>query len=245
MTRKIKLVLEYDGTAFHGWQIQKNATSVQQTLSNAIALITGETVIPEGAGRTDAGVHAKGQVAAFYTDSSIPDDRFAYALNAKLPPSISVIRSEVVDIDFHPRKSAKSKWYRYQIFQSAQRSALLTNRAWHVSHILNIQTMQNAAKVIEGTHNFHAFCAAGSSVQTFERTILSAKWSMIQDMLCFDIVGTGFLYHMVRILVGTMVEMGKEKRAIENFHDLLMNGDRTQSGITAPPEGLYLMDVYY
>ncbi len=245
MSRNIKMILEYEGTAYHGWQYQKNGISIQQTLSEAITSITGEIIMPIGAGRTDAGVHAKGQVATFITNSNIPSDKFANALNAKLPSNISVVSTEEVLPEFHPRKSAESKWYRYQIFQSVQRSALLVNRTWHISHPLHIERMKSAANMLIGTHNFHAFCTSGSSVKTYERTILSAQWSDIQGILCFDICGTGFLYNMVRILVGTMVEVGKGKRTLDSITELLNNGDRTKAGVTAPPEGLYLMKVYY
>ena len=243
--RNIRLIIEYDGSAFHGWQVQKNGSSVQETLARAIYAITGEQTMPTGAGRTDAGVHACGQVAAFPTDSRIPAERFAGALNAVLPRTVSIACSEDADTCFHPRMDATGKHYRYLILNRPCRCALMENRAWHVAGLLDECAMQAAADHIVGLHDFRAFCASGHSVKTYTRMITRAEWTRSGDRVLFDIAGTGFLYKMVRILVGTMVEVGRGRRTAAGFGEILSGGDRRKAGITAPACGLYMMSVRY
>lgn len=245
--RNIRLVLEYDGSAFHGWQCQKNGISVQETLADAIAAITGERVMPEGAGRTDAGVHALGQVACFRTASRIPAARFADALNAVLPRSMAVTAAAEAPMGFHPRKHAIGKHYRYTVLRRPYRSALLEGRAWHVPAELDLAAMRRAAADLVGTHDFRSFCASGHSVKTYVRTIRRAEWTEVQEegLLRFDIEGSGFLYNMVRILVGTLVEIGRGKRPEGDIRMLLAAGDRRRAGITAPAGGLCMMEVLY
>ena len=244
--RNIRLILEYEGSAYHGWQMQKNGETVQQRLGIAIAAITGTPCMPQGAGRTDAGVHAAGQVACFQTASTIPAERFAPALNAVLPRTISVCRSEEVSLSFHPRRDAVGKHYRYTVLNRSCRSALLADRAWHVARPLQLSLMQEAADVFVGTHSFEAFCASGHSVKTFVRTIRRSVWTDMGDgLLRYDVEGNGFLYNMVRILVGTMVEVGLGKRTPESVRELLAHGDRCLAGRTAPPGGLCMMAVRY
>ena len=245
--RNIRLLLEYDGSAYHGWQCQKNGASVQETLADAIAAITGERVMPEGAGRTDAGVHALGQVACFRTESRIPSERFADALNAVLPRNIAVTASEEADMGFHPRKHATGKLYRYTVLNRPYRSALMEGRAWHVPAELDLAAMRRAAAEVAGTHDFRSFCASGHSVKTYVRTIRRAEWTGVpgEGVLQFDIEGSGFLYNMVRILVGTMVEIGRGKRPVDDLRMLLEAGDRRKAGITAPAGGLCMMAVRY
>ncbi len=243
--RNIRLILEYDGSAFHGWQIQKNGVSIQETLALAISAITGEQSMPTGAGRTDAGVHAYGQVAAFQTESRISAERFSDALNAVLPRSVAVVRSEEAEAGFHPRRDATGKHYRYLVLNRPCRSALMAHRAWHVPKVLDFGGMQAAALQLVGLHDFRAFCASGHSVKTYTRFMTRAEWSQTGDFMQFDIEGSGFLYNMVRILVGTMVEVGRGRRTAEGFGAILSSGDRRQAGITAPPGGLYMMAVRY
>lgn len=243
--RKIKLTIEYDGSRYHGWQYQDNAITVQEVLSGAIKKLTGEDILPEGAGRTDGGVHAYGQVASFRTQSNIPADKFAIALNTFLPGDISIKMSEQVDDDFHARFSAKGKHYRYLIFNRPVRSALMAARAWHVRDKLNLEAMKEAAEYFLGYHSFKAFCAAGHSVKSFERTIFRAEWTRDGDTLVFDTCGDGFLYNMVRIMVGTMADIGKGRFGPEIIKDAIISGQRNIIGVTAPPSGLYLMEVYY
>ena len=243
--RNIRLILEYDGSAFHGWQIQKNGVSVQETLAIAISAITGGKAMPTGAGRTDAGVHAYGQVAAFQTESRISAEKFADALNAVLPRSVAVVHSEEAEAGFHPRRDATGKHYRYLVLNRPCRSALMAHRAWHVPKALDFDGMQAAAHQLVGLHDFRAFCASGHSVKTYTRLMTRAEWSQTGDIVQFDIEGSGFLYNMVRILVGTMVEVGRGRRTADGFGAILASGDRRQAGITAPPGGLYMMSVRY
>lgn len=245
MSRRIKLTIEYDGSAYHGWQYQDNAISVQEELRDAIYKLTGEDIIPEGAGRTDAGVHAYGQVACFNTMSSIPAEKFAIALNTHLPDDISILLSCEVHQDFHPRFSAKKKYYRYVIINRPHKSAIWAKKAWHVRGELDFVAMERAASYVEGFHNFKAFCASGHNVKTFERTVYSAKWNKNGEFLFFDIIGDGFLYNMVRIIVGTLVDIGKGRFNPDVIKNGLEQGERNLIGVTAPPEGLYLMEVFY
>jgi tRNA pseudouridine38-40 synthase len=244
--RNIRLILEYDGSAFHGWQVQKNGISIQQQLGQAIGTLTGTPCLPVGAGRTDAGVHAAGQVACFQTESGIPPERFATALNAVLPDTISVRSSGEVPMEFHPRKDAQQKHYRYLVLNRPQRSALLAGRVWHVTRPLCLSAMREAAALFLGTHHFGAFCASGHSVKTFVRTIAQSDWTEAGDgLLHYDVKGNGFLYNMVRILAGTMVEVGMGKRTPDSVRDLLLHGDRRLAGKTAPACGLCMMSVSY
>jgi len=243
--RKIKLTIEYDGSSYNGWQFQKNAPSIQEALSRAIKKLTGEDVIPEGAGRTDGGVHAYGQVASFYTASGIPAEKFTPALNTYLPDDISIISSEEVSDGFHARFSAKGKHYRYIIINRPQRSAIWAKRAWHIREKLDFYAMNEAARLVLGHHNFRAFCASGHSVKTFDRTMFHSEWRKDGDLYIYDIKGDGFLYNMVRIMVGTMADIGKGRLTPDIITEAIRSGDRNLLGVTAPPYGLYLMEVYY
>jgi tRNA pseudouridine38-40 synthase len=243
--RNIKLTLEYDGSLYHGWQFQDNAVSVQEILSKAIKALTGEDVMPTGAGRTDAGVHACGQVANFRTESPIPAERFTPALNSLLPPGIAVLRSEEAEEGFHARFSAKGKHYRYLILNRPQRSPIWENRAWHVRGNLDLETMRQALSFLPGKHDFKAFCASGHQNVGFVRTITSLEVVREGDILRVDIRGDGFLYNMVRIIVGTMVDIGRGYLAPGVIPEALRTGDRNTLGMTAPAVGLYLMEVFY
>jgi len=245
LMRNIKLVLEYDGSKYHGWQFQANANSVQQELATAIKKLTGESVIPDGAGRTDAGVHALGQVASFKTESSIPAEKFAPALNSILPPGICVLRSEQADPDFHPCFSAKGKHYCYLVLNRAQRSPLWETRAWHVRDRLDFEAMEKAARYFMGTHNFRAFCASGHQNKTFTRTIAHSSWQFGNEVLRYDTIGDAFLYNMVRIMTGTMIDIGRGRFPPEVILEAFETGERNTLGMTAPPEGLYLVEVFY
>jgi tRNA pseudouridine38-40 synthase len=243
--RKIKLVIEYDGSGYHGWQYQKNAISVQEVLSKAIKKLTGEDIIPDGAGRTDAGVHAYGQVASFITSSSIPAEKFTPALNTYLPDNISIIASEEADENFHARFSAKGKHYRYIIINRPQKSAIWASKAWHVRETLDFEAMKKAAGFFIGHKCFRAFCASGHSAKTFDRTVFYSQWHRDGEFLVYDTKGDGFLYNMVRIMVGTMVDIGKGRYKPEIIEEAIRNQQRNSIGVTAPPSGLYLMEVFY
>ncbi|MGI6085177.1 MAG: tRNA pseudouridine(38-40) synthase TruA [Acetivibrionales bacterium] len=243
--RKIKLTIEYDGSGYHGWQYQKNALSVQEVLAKAIKKLTGESIIPDGAGRTDAGVHAYGQVASFMTESSIPAEKFTPALNSYLPDDVSIIASKEEEDGFHAQFSAKGKHYRYMIINRPQKSALWAKRAWHVRETLDFDAMEKAAGCFLGNHSFKAFCASGHSVKTYDRTILYSKWHKDGEFFVYDTKGDGFLYNMVRIMVGTMVDIGKGRFEPEIIKEAIINEQRNSIGVTAPPVGLYLMEVFY
>ena len=319
--RNIRLTIEYDGTAYHGWQSQTNASTVQDTVTAAVNCLTDEACSLIGSSRTDTGVHALGYVCNFLTGSAIPADKFSYALNTLLPDDIVVRRSEEAPAGFHSRFDALGKTYRYLIYNSVFPSALLRNRAYHVYYPLNIGAMNRAAQHLTGTHDFIAFSAAGGSVKTTVRTITKAEikaagqpfgqsfgqsfgqpfeqsfgqsfgqpfeqsfeqpfeQSFEQDIAAdlsaqesfkyvaldgyedvgkpesktdirpgqlieFTITGNGFLYNMVRIIAGTLIEVGFGKLKPEDIPEILESLDRRKAGRTAPPHGLYLVEVYY
>lgn len=243
--QNIKLTLEYDGSQYHGWQFQENALSVQEVLSGAIKKLTGEDILLNGAGRTDAGAHAFGQVASFKTESKIPVIKFIPALNQLLPMGISIINSEVAEDDFHARFSAKGKHYRYLVLNRHERSPHFEDRAWHVRDKLDIKAMEKSASYFLGTHNFKAFCAAGHHIKSFERTISLVSWKQDGDILQFDTMGNGFLYKMVRIMVGTMVDIGRGRISPGTISEAILSGNRDILGLTAPALGLYLVEVLY
>lgn len=243
--RNIKLTIEYDGTNYHGWQSQINALTVQDVVTKAVSELVGEKCSIIGASRTDFGVHAYGQTANFVTESNIPADKFAYALNCSLPDDISIRKSEEVPMDFHSRFSAKGKKYRYLIFNQPHPSALLRHRAYHVYRPMDLGAMERAAQYFLGKHDFSAFRATGSDVKTSERTITGVALKKTDDVIEFEISGDGFLYNMVRIIAGTLVDVAVGKKAAEDIPVILESLDRTKAGKTAPAHGLYLVEVYY
>lgn len=243
--RNIKLTIEYDGTAFSGWQSQNNARAVQDVVANAVRELTGEDCKLVGASRTDAGVHALGQTANFFTSSKIPADKFSYALNTVLPADVTIRSSEEADAGFHSRFSAKGKKYRYLMFNSRLPSALLRDRAYHVPLPLNIDWMKDAAGCFLGKHDFSAFRATGSSVRTSERTITHISLVKNGELIEFEISGDGFLYNMVRIIAGTLVYVGLGKIKSSEIPLILESRDRERAGKTAPAQGLYLVEVFY
>jgi tRNA pseudouridine38-40 synthase len=245
LVRNIKLVIEYDGSNYHGWQSQINASAVQDVIEDAIKRLTGDECAITGSSRTDAGVHAYGQVANFYTGSSIPAEKFSYALNSLLPKDIVVKEALEVSSDFHSRYSAKGKKYRYLIHNSLFPSALLRNRAFHVAHTLDIDEMRKAASCFKGTHDFTSFKAAGSNVKSPVRTITDISLEIQENIIVFEISGDGFLYNMVRIIAGTLVEVGIGKVKHDSIPAIIESYDRKKAGKTAPPQGLYLVEVYY
>ncbi len=244
--RNIRLLLEYDGAAYHGWQRQKNALTIQEVVETALAKLTGEAVKVLGSGRTDAGVHAWGQVANFRTASHIPLKAFYAGLNSLLPRDIAVLEAAEAPPDFHARKSARAKTYEYRILNRAVRSPLNRRYAWVVPEPLNLAAMTRAAAVLPGEHDFSAFRSSGSSPGHAVRQVLAAAWQQGEaGRLGFTITATGFLRGMVRSLVGTMVEIGRSKRPPEDLAALLQSGDRAAAGATAPAQGLFLVEVIY
>jgi tRNA pseudouridine38-40 synthase len=244
--RNIRLSLEYDGTLYHGWQRQKNALSIQEVIETALARITGEAVRLLGSGRTDAGVHALGQVANFTTRSTVPLRAFLHGLNSLLPMDIAVLRAEEVPLTFHARYKALSKTYEYRILNRPVRSPLSRLQAWWISHTLNAAAMEEACQALPGEHDFLAFRAAGSRPGHAMRQVREAAWHCQPGGgLIFTITATGFLRGMVRSLVGTMVEIGKGKYPPEYLREVLEKRDRRLAGPTAPPQGLFLVKVQY
>lgn len=245
--RNIKLIIEYDGTNYSGWQIQENGPSIQGALEKTLFDITGEKIRIFGAGRTDKGVHATGQVASFTTASSIPPERFIYALNGLLPGDIVIKDSREVPLDFHARHSAIAKRYSYHINNSKFPSALLRNYAYHVKYCerLDIDRVEKAAEAFLGTYDFSGFMATGSVFASTVRTIYEISIETEKDMIRFIYKGSGFLYNMVRIITGTLLYAGIGKIDPNDIKDIIMSKDRDRAGITAPACGLYLEEVYY
>lgn len=246
--RNIKLTIEFDGTAYHGWQSQINAVTVQDTVTAAIKTLTGEDCSLCGSSRTDAGVHALGYVCNFFTQSAIPADKFAFALNTLLPEDIVIKGSQEVSENFHARFSAKGKTYRYLICNSVFPSALLRKRVYHVYYPLDITAMQAAADHFVGTYDFIAFSAVGGTVKTTVRTITAAavlRQNPDNNLIALNITGDGFLYNMVRIIAGTLIEVGIGNLKPGDIPELISGRDRRKAGRTAPAHGLYLVEVFY
>lgn len=244
--RNIRLTLEYDGTNYHGWQRQKNALSLQEVMETALARITGEKVSLIASGRTDAGVHAKGQVANFITTSRAPSRAFVQGLNSLLPPDIAVLEACDVPLTFHSRYDARWKTYEYHILNRPVPSPLSRRRAWWLDRPLDFASLEQAAAVLPGEHDFLAFRAAGSRPGPARRRVREARWQRPgEGRLSFTITANGFLRGMVRTLVGTMVEIGKGKYPEEYLAEVLEKRDRGLAGPTAPPQGLFLVRVEY
>ena len=245
--RNIKLTIEYDGTNYCGWQVQENAPSIQEEIERALFSITGEKIRINGSGRTDAGVHARGQAANFTTSSLIPQEKFAYALNSLLPRDIVVKDLREVTLDFHARYNAVGKRYSYLIINSKFPSALLRNYAYHINYCerLDIDRIKKAAQGFIGTYDFSGFMASGSKVTNTVRTIYELSVEKEKDLIYFNYKGNGFLYNMVRIITGTLLYTGIGKINPEDIKDIIMSKDRNRAGITVPAHGLYLDEVYY
>jgi len=243
--RNLKLTIEYDGTNFNGWQIQKDKRTVQEEVQIALSKILKEDVTITGSGRTDAGVHALAQVANFKTEKTIKPQELLFGINTMLPIDIVVTNVEEVDEEFNARNSAKKKHYRYVINNGKFPSALNANREYHFKYFLDIEAMQMAADDLVGEHNFKAFAAAGSTVKDTTRTIYLLKVNRLGERVIIDVVGNGFLYNMVRIIVGTLLDIGSGKLDICVMKNMIETGDRALGGRTAGPEGLYLVAVEY
>jgi len=249
--RNLKLILSYDGSEYAGWQVQPDAVTVQGTLASAIGRITGEKVLPQGSGRTDAGVHALAQVVTFVTESSVPAANFVKALNDILPTSVRVLEVEDASPDFHARKSARRKTYRYRIYRAAICPPFLARYVWHYPYPLDEQAMVQAARLVEGEHDFTSFAAVdhergreGAPVSNV-REIFSSNWERQGDEFIYTVKGSGFLHHMVRNLVGTFMLVGKGTLGAEDLARILEARNRSAAGATAPASGLYLVNVEY
>ncbi len=243
--KNIKLTIEYDGTNYSGWQFQINAPSIQEELEKALKELTGENIKTNGAGRTDARVHARGQVANFYTASTIPPERFSKALNGLLPMDISIVDSQEVPEDFHARYSAIGKRYAYLIHIGKSRSPLLRNFSMQVLYDLDLGIMREASRLLLGTHDFAGFMSTGGIVKDTIRTIHSIELDLKDKSLWISFEGNGFLYNMVRIIVGTLLKLGRGSMELQQLSRMLIEKDRSLGGPTAQPQGLYLEKVFY
>ncbi len=266
--RNLRLILAYDGSEFAGWQVQPGLATVQGTLASAIGRLSGENVLPQGSGRTDAGVHALGQVATFATQAPIPLENWLKALNELLPPSIRVLEVREVPAQFHARKSARSKSYRYRIFRGPICPPFLARYVWHYPYPLDEAEITAAAEMVIGEHDFTSFAAVdperrdradanenidhgehreaqGLAEKMNVRTIFSSGWRRQADEFVYTVRGSGFLHHMVRNLVGTFVLAGKGTLKSDDIRRILDARNRSAAGATAPANGLYLVNVEY
>jgi len=248
--RNLKIVLAYEGSEFSGWQVQPDAGTIQGALASAIGRVTGEKVLPQGSGRTDAGVHALAQVATFATDSPIPTQNLVKALNDVLPSSIRVLAVTEVPPEFHARKSACAKTYRYRVYRGQICPPFVARYVWHYPYPLDEDAMQSAAAFVIGEHDFTSFAAVdpergADEVVSNVRRILASSWERAGDELVYTVRGSGFLHHMVRNLVGTFVLVGKTTLRPAGIADILAARNRSAAGATAPASGLYLVSVEY
>lgn len=255
MTRRILLRVAYDGTNYHGWQLQPNAATIEGELNRALCALTGEEIVVTGASRTDAGVHALGNVAVFDTTSRIPAEKFSYALNQRLPEDIVIQSSKQVADDFHPRHCDCRKTYEYDILNRTFPLPAYRNTAYFLYGTLDIEAMRRACQAFLGEHDFASFCAAGAQVQTTVRTIYSlevecrplteANVGSADQLLTIRVKGNGFLYNMVRIIAGTLVEVGRGHIKPEEVAGIIAAKDRAKAGPTAPARGLRLVGIEY
>ncbi|NLT93924.1 MAG: tRNA pseudouridine(38-40) synthase TruA [Clostridia bacterium] len=245
--RNIKATIQYDGTNYHGFQIQEkqNLPTVQGTLESCLMRVLKEPVKINGAGRTDAGVHAEGQVINFLTNTKIPLERLPLAINCQLPDDLVIKTAEEVPLDFHAQYSATGKYYVYRIFNNRTPSVFYRHYSYFVPYSLDFDLIREGCRLFEGTHNFKSFSASGTTVKSHVRTIYSLELIKNGDLWEFHIQGNGFLYNMVRIIVGTLLELGKGKRDLASIQEALQKQDRTLAGQTAPPHGLCLKKVFY
>ena len=242
---RIKLTLSYDGTDFCGWQKQNNGYSVQTAIEDAIFSLTGEKVTVTASGRTDAGVHALGQVAHFDTNSTIPPEKFYKALNAFLPDSVKAVRSEKVADNFNANRTAKRKTYEYSFYFADTELPLKERYATRVYGKIDVNKMRSAAKIIEGEHDFKAFSATGSSIKTTVRTVYKIEITADGEDLKISVTGNGFLYHMVRIIAGTLLKVGKGELLDSDIITAFKTGERSLLAETLPAKGLCLVNVEY
>lgn len=242
---RVALLIEYDGIEYCGWQRQNNGISVQQTVEEVLKILTKTEITLFGAGRTDAGVHAKGQVAHFDTNSSVPPERYAIAMNSLLPKDIRIRKSWQEKESFHARFSARGKHYKYVICNAAHNIAIGSRYCMHYPLPLDIEKMRSAAQHIIGEHDFEAFSSAGRQTKTTVRIIDSIEISKKGDFIEIDVKGNGFLYNMVRIIAGTLIYVGEGKIAASEIPQIIKSKNRKRAGITARPEGLFLWEVYY
>lgn len=243
--RRIKLIVAYDGTNYCGWQVQPNGITIQQVLNEALSDLLGEEIRTMGASRTDAGVHARGNVAAFDTSARMPADKISFALNTRLPADIRIQGSAEVPAGFHPRFANTVKTYEYQILNRTFPDPTRRLNSLHWYGKLDVAAMERAASYLEGTHDFKSFATASTDVKTTVRTIYETQLWKEDDMIHFRVTGNGFLYNMVRIIVGTLMEVGQGSYPPEHIPEILKAGDREMAGPTARALGLTLVGIRY
>lgn len=244
--RRIKLTVAYDGTAYCGWQVQPNGITVEEVLNRTISRLTGEEIHIIGASRTDSGVHAMGNVAVFDTDSSIPAERMAYALNQKLPEDIVIVNSEEVSEDWHPRyQDVIAKTYEYHIYNAKVPNPLKRRTTAFVSYDLDVERMRVGAAYLVGEHDFVSFCNVRTSVEDTVRRIEDIQITQEGPEIIIRISGNGFLYNMVRIIAGTLIRVGRGYYEPQKVREILESKKRTEAGVTAPPQGLVLVEINY
>ena len=243
--KRVKLTVAYDGTNYCGWQVQPNGITIQEVLNQCLSEFTGEKIETIGASRTDAGVHALRNVAVFDTEMRMPGDKFSFALNQRLPEDIRIQKSEEVDVNFHPRYIKSQKTYEYRILN--RRFPIPTERFYsHFTYIpLDIEKMREAAEYLVGEHDFKSFCGTGAQVKTTVRTVKEIQIEKNEDRITIRITGEGFLYNMVRIIAGTLMDIGGGLYPPEKMQEILEAKDRKKAGPTAPARGLTLMEIQY
>ena len=243
---RVKLVVAYDGTNYCGWQVQPNGMSVQQVLNETLSELFQQKIEVVGASRTDAGVHALGNVCAFDVDTRMPGEKIAYALNQRLPEDIVIQESAEVSADFHPRFSKSDKTYEYRILNRRFAMPTLRNTSYFFHHKLDVERMQQAADYLMGEHDFTSFASIHSQTNTFVRTIYEISVTRnADDIVTIRVRGNGFLYNMVRIIAGTLIQIGTGLKEVEDMPRILAGCDRELAGPTAPPEGLTLIHISY
>lgn len=243
--KRIRLTVAYDGTDYCGWQVQKNGITVEEVLNRALSRLTGEDITVIGASRTDAGVHARGNVAVFDTDTRIPAERIACALNTLLPEDVVAVRSEEVPAGWHPRRCVSVKTYEYRILNREVPDPIRRRDTYFVSFPLDIERMREAAEYLKGEHDFKSFCSAHTAVKDTVRTIYDLEIEKEEDLITIRVRGNGFLYNMVRIIAGTLAGVGRGYFEPGEVKKMLDDKDRTKAGVTAPPQGLTLVGIAY
>lgn len=243
--KRIRLTVAYDGSNYCGWQIQPNGITVESVLNDALSRITGEEIRVTGASRTDAGVHARGNIAVFDSNTTIPPERISYAVNTVLPDDVVVIKSEQVPADWHPRYCDSVKTYEYCILNREMPDPLRRRETWHVSFDLDVEKMRDAAAYLTGEHDFRSFCSIHTGAKSTVRTVYSIEIEQSADIITIRIQGNGFLYNMVRIIAGTLVSVGRGLRTPQDVGDMLEARDREKAEATAPPQGLILDSIRY
>ena len=244
-SRNIRIVLAYDGAPYLGWQVQPQGPTIQSVLQDSLKIITGEQVVVKGSGRTDAGVHALGQVANFHTVSTMNPQAFLRALNSVLPSEIAVVGADEVDMTFDAQFSTVNKLYRYRVFNSSVRSPFELGKAWYINTELDLEMMSCSASILLGNNDFTSFRATGCVARSPVRTMSRCEIIRDRDVISFEFEADGFLRHMVRNIVGTLVDVGRHRFSTADFSAIVAAHDRTRAGIAAPPHGLYLVRVDY